>query len=57
MYEYGFLGGATKSSEELEQRLKKILEVVLVMEAAGSIALFAAAFKDLLENRLNSSWS
>lgn len=30
-YEYDFLGGAIKSSEELEQKLKKVLEVVLAI--------------------------
>lgn len=30
-YEYDFLGGAIKSSEELEQKLKKVLDVVLAI--------------------------
>lgn len=30
-YEYDFLGGAIKSSEELEQKLKKVLEVILAI--------------------------
>ena len=30
-HEYDFLGGAIKSSEELEQKLKKVLEVVLAI--------------------------
>lgn len=47
-YEYDFLGGAIKSSEELEQKLKKVLDVVLAIATGIAAWKIGSVFtKDL----------